>query len=471
MARRPGHRVKSWRVKMKTSVVSVVVALIIASAAVAQGVRPDVVGTSGDTFRIIQGAKAKVFPSVVFIKPIVESFKGGEKEAREVTGSGVLISADGELVTNFHVVDKAISIRCLLSDGRHRDAEVIGSDKDTDLALLRLKKDDESETFPFAAFGDSSSLTEGDFVMAMGAPWGLNRSVSLGIVSCVRRYMPGNSEYTLYIQTDASLNPGNSGGPMVDVEGLIVGINSMASRSGGDLGFAIPAETVKDITARIREHGKVERSWTGINVQPLRDFDQNMYFNADSGVIVAGTDPDSPGHKAGMKNGDRIVKIAGSDVTAVTDVDLPAVRRLMAYCEAGKPVSLEIVRAGQTLTLEVVPRTKGAVEGEEYDCPRWNMTVKAINQFDNPDLYFVREQGVFIFGLKYPGNAQTAGLQRNDIITSIEGREITTLDDVKTAYDEIATAADKKTRIVVEVLRSGLARQIVLDFAREFKTD
>jgi serine protease Do len=456
---------------MKTSVTVVALAMLLAPACLAQENAPNVVGASGDTLRIIQDAKTKVFPSVVFIKPIVETFRGGEKEAHEVTGSGVLISADGEVVTNFHVVDKAISIRCLLSDGRHRDADVVGSDKDTDLALLKLKKDDESETFPFAAFGDSSGLTEGDFVMAMGAPWGLNRSVSLGIVSCVRRYIPGSSEYTLYIQTDASLNPGNSGGPLVNVAGLIVGINSMASLTGGDLGFAIPAETVKDITARIREHRKVERSWTGVSIQPLRDFDQNMYFDADSGVIVSGTAPDSPGQKAGVRNGDRIVKLAGAQVTASTDVDLPAVRRLMASFESGKPVAFEVVRGGQTLTLEVVPRTKGAVEGEEFDCPRWNMTVKAINQFDNPDLYFLREQGVFIFGLKYPGNAEVSGLQRNDIITTIDGREITTLDDVRTVYDEVTGSPARKTRIVLEVLRGGLSRQIVLDFAREYKTD
>jgi len=455
---------------MKRALLAAVLVFLAATCLGAQSA-PNVVGASADTFRIIQDAKAKVFPAVVFVKPIVETFRDGEKQAQEVTGSGVIISADGEIVTNFHVVEKAISIRCLLSDGRHRDAEVVGSDKDTDLALLKLKKENDSDTFPFAVLGDSSKLTEGDFVMAMGAPWGLNRSVSLGIVCCSRRYIPSRSEYTLYIQTDASLNPGNSGGPLVNVDGEIVGINSMATLIGGDLGFAIPGETVQDIIQQVRKDKKVERSWTGISVQPLQDFDQNMYFDADSGVIVSGTDPDSPGQKAGIKNGDRITKMGPESVTARTDVELPALRRLMASLEAGKAVKFAIVRGGENLEVEVVPRIKGAVEGEELDCPRWSMTVKAINQFDNPDLYFERQEGVFIYATKYPGNAAASGFQRNDIINTIDGKEIKTLDDVKKGYEEVTGATPKRTRVVIGVLRSGMTRELVLDFAREYKND
>jgi len=442
-----------------------------APAASPEAVAPASPTSANDTFKIITDAKAKVFPAVAFIKPIVESYTMGEKETREVTGSGIIISADGEIVTNFHVVEKAISIRCLLFDGRHRDAEVVGSDKETDLALLRLKREGDSDTFPYAVLGDSTRLTEGNFVMAMGAPWGLNRSVSLGIVSCSRRYIPGTSEYSLFIQTDASLNPGNSGGPLVNVDGEVVGINSLASMMGGDLGFAIPSETVKVITDQLREHGKVERSWTGISLQPLKDFDQNMFFDADEGVIVAGTDPDSPGLKAGLKNGDRITKVAGQAVSAVTDVDLPAARSLLSSLAADKTVDFEIARGGETLTVSLVPRIKGKVEGEELDCPRWNMTVKTINQFANPDLYFARPEGVFIFGVKYPGNAAQSGFQRNDIVVSIDSKPMVSLEDVKAAYGAVIDATPKKTRVVIEVLRGGLTRQIVLDFAKEYKSD
>jgi serine protease Do len=427
--------------------------------------------SKNDTFSIIADAKGKVFPAVVFIKPIVEKYEGGEKKALQVTGSGVLISADGEVVTNFHVIDKAVSIRCMLFDGRHMDAELVGSDKETDLALLKLKRTDDKETFPFATLGDSTKLTEGQFVMAMGAPWGLNRSVSIGIVSCVKRYIPDACEYSLFIQTDASLNPGNSGGPLVDTDGEVIGINSRATTQGGDMGFAIPSETVKDIIGQIRAGGKVARSWTGIDLQPIQDFDQNMYFGGDHGVIISGCEPDSPGLKAGLRNGDRIVSVAGKAVTAMSDVDVPAVRMLMASLPADKPAAIVIEREGKESQLELTPRIKGKVEGEELDCPRWNMTVKTINQFANPDLYFLSHEGVYIFGTKYPGNAAQSGLQANDIIVSIDSKPIKTLDDVKKAYDEAINATPKRIRAVINVTRGGSDREVVLDFSREYKAD
>ena len=392
-----------------------------------------------ETFRIIADARAKVFPAVVFIKPLVEKYERGEKKTEQVTGSGVLISAEGEVVTNHHVVDKAVKIRCMLSDGRYRDAEVVGSDKEVDLALIRLTRSGD-ETFPFASLAADDHLFEGDFVMAMGAPWGLNRSVSLGIISCVKRYIVDRSEYSIWIQTDASLNPGNSGGPLVNTRGEIIGINSLASSQGGDLGFAVPASTVRLAVEQFRAHGKMPRAWSGIAVQPLRDFDQDMYFEADEGVIVAGTSPDSPAQEAGLRNGDRIVRINGAAVTAMTDVDLPQVRMALALLPADEPTTIDVFRGEQPLKLTLTPRVKGSVEGEELDLPRWNMTVKSINQFANPDLYFVRPEGLFIFGVKYPGNAQKSGLARNDIIASIDGKPITTLDDARRVYDEVLAA-------------------------------
>jgi S1-C subfamily serine protease len=433
-----------------------------------------VVAHSGDgpneTFRIIADARAKVFPAVVFIKPVVEKYERGEKKAEQVAGSGVLISAEGEVVTNHHVVEKALRIRCMLSDGRYRDAEIVGSDKEVDLALIRLNRSGD-ETFPYATLASDDVLFEGDFVMAMGAPWGLNRSVSLGIISCVKRYIPDRSEYSNWIQTDASLNPGNSGGPLVNTRGEVIGINSLASSQGGDLGFAVPAATVRMAVEQFRAHGQMPRAWSGISVQPLRDFDQDMYFDAEEGVIVSGTSPDSPAQEAGLRNGDRIVRLNDTIVNAMTDVDLPEVRSALALLASGEPATVDVFRGDQPLKLTLTPRVKGSVEGDELDCPRWNMTVKSINQFDNPDLYFVRPEGVFVFGIKSPGNAQRSGLGRNDIITGIDGRPITTLDDVKRVYDEVLAATPRRTRVIVEVLRGAMTRQIVLDFATEYKAD
>jgi serine protease Do len=428
----------------------------------------DALGTL-DFRRVVRDAKDKVFPAVVFIKCLRESYEEGKKTSQEVSGSGVILSAGGEAATNWHVVDKATEIRCLLYDGRHFPAEVLGTDKDTDLALLKLQLPEGAAPLPHAVMGDSTGLKEGDFVMAMGAPWGLSRSVSIGIVSCTRRYLPEASEYNLWLQTDAAVSPGNSGGPLVNTDGEVVGVTTRGALFGGDLGFAIPSQTVGSILPQLREHGKVQWSWTGIQLQPLRDFERNIYFEGDRGVIVAETDPESPARRAGILPRDRIVGVAGRPVTAKTAEDLPAVRRLLGSLPRHEPAEITLLRDGAELTVTLTPREKGEVEGEELDCPRWDLTVKEINQFDNPQLYFYRKQGVFIYGIKRPGNAANAGLQTNDIILRIDGREVETLQDVEDIHAKALENIEQSHRCIFSVLRNGLLRQIVLDFSRDYE--
>ncbi len=190
---------------------------------------------------VINSSKARVFPAVVFIKCVSENFDSGKKVTQEASGSGVLISPTGELLTNWHVVDKAVQVRCLLFDGQALDARVVGTDKDTDLALVQLELPENAPSLPYAELGDSTKLSEGHFVMAMGAPWGLSRSISLGIVSCTRRFLPETSEYSLWLQTDAAISPGNSGGPLVSTAGEIIGINTRGMMGGVlfEMGFSI----------------------------------------------------------------------------------------------------------------------------------------------------------------------------------------------------------------------------------------
>ncbi len=277
------------------------------------------------------------------------------------------------------------------------------------------------------------------------------------------------SEYSLWLQTDASISPGNSGGPLVNIDGTIVGINSLGSTMGGDMGFAIPAETIMQIIPQLREYGKVNWTWTGLLLQPLKDFKRNTYFNASSGVIVSGTEQESPARQAGILSRDRIVKINGEPITAITEEDLPDIRRKLGLLPKGKPVTLELERDAKMTTVEFTPREKGEVEGVELDCPRWDFTVKTINQFDNPELYFYRKMGVFIFGIKYPGNAQLCGLQRNDIIINIDGKDVQTLDDIKAIHKTTVENVKDKPRIMVNVLRNGSLKQIVLEFSRDFE--
>lgn len=456
---------------MRTLLATVVLVLSLTVGARGQTAALDKAGV--DFRSIVQEAKSKVFPAVVYIRCLRESNEAGRKETQQVSGSGVIVSPDGEVLTNWHVIDKATSVRCLLSDGRHAEAKVLGSDKDTDLALIKLGEiEGGAAPLPHAKLGDSTVLREGDFVMAMGAPWGLNRSVSIGIVSCTRRFLEQVSEYSLYLQTDAAINPGNSGGPLVNTAGEIIGINSRGMNRGAEgMGFAIPSEAVAILMPRLRESGNVSWSWTGLQLQALRDFNKDMYFDEREGVVVAETDPDSPARRAGFRARDRIVKLNGETITGLTEEDLPEVRRRLGLLPKEVEASFEIVRDGATQVLKLSPREKGKVEGEEVALERFDFTAKTINQFDNPDLYFHRQQGVFVFGVKYPGNAGNAGLAQRDILLKVDGKPVTSLDDLRKIHGDLIAGVATNHRAVITVLRGGLMRQLVLDFARDYSKE
>ena len=422
-----------------------------------------------DFRKIIQRAKDRVFPAVVFLKVLSESHESGKKITHEAFGSGVIVTPKGQVLTNWHVIDKAVEVRALLYDGRGLDVKVVGSDKDTDLGLLQLQVPANGKPLPWAQFGDSTKLREGDFVMAMGAPYGLSRSVSQGIISCTRRFLRGSSQYSLWLQTDAAINPGNSGGPLVDTEGRIIGINARAG--GENLGFAIPIETVKVIVKQLRDHGKMNWSWTGLQLQPLKDFNKNIYFEGSDGVIAAGTDPESPARRTGIKARDRILRINGHRISAEREEDLPHAHRILGLLPKNEPAKIDVLRDGKTVSLTLTPREKGKVEGEELELPRWDMTVKTINQFDNEDLYFYCKKGVFVYGVKWPGNAQAAGLKRDDILLKIEGQEVKTLEDVKKINAAAIKNVTTKHRVLLTILRNGLMRQLVMDFSRDYEKE
>jgi serine protease Do len=438
--------------------------------AVQPAAKPEVVARA-DFRQTVQSAKDKVFPAVVYIKCLRESHESGKKQTYEVAGSGVIISTKGEVLTNWHVVDKAVEIRCLLYDGRAFDAKLVGSDKDTDLALVQLQETEKSSALPIAQLGDSSQLKEGDFVMAMGAPWGLSRSVSIGIISCTRRFLPQQSQYSLWLQTDASISPGNSGGPLVNTDGQVIGINTLGANSGGDLGFAVPSGTIRIVWSQLHEFGKMNWTWTGLQLQPLRDFEHNQYFQAEEGVVVADTDEDSPAKRAGISSRDRILKINGKKVTALTDENLPELRTELGLLPKQSPVEIVLDRGGTEISFTVTPREKGKVEGEELDCPRWDLTVKSINQFDNPELYLHRQKGVYVLGVKPRGNARDAGLNEQDIILKIEDKDIVALDDVKALHAKSLETVKENHRLRFTVLRNGLMRQIILDFLRDYEKE
>lgn len=411
--------------------------------------------------KTVQQAGDRVFPSLVYIKVVQENLVSGRRSSSSSSGSGVVISADGEVVTNNHVIDKAVSIRCLLNDGRAFDARVIGCDKDTDLALLKLDLPENSPPLPYAEFA-SVPAVEGEFVMALGAPWGLNRSISIGIISCAKRYLPGHSLYSLWYQSDAAISPGNSGGPLINTDGKIVGINTLGMFAAGALAFTIPSETVQIVAGRLRKYNKVNWAWFGLQLQPLKDFERNIYLDAVSGVLIAGTDPGSPARKANIEVNDLLLAVDGEKVTALTAEELPAIYRKLGLMPFGKKTRFTVLRNGKKLDIECSAAEKGKVEGGEVACSNWGFTAKAINRFDTPDLYFYQPEGVFVYGIKKFSPAARAGLLKGDIITRVNNTPVASLDSLLEAYRSAEKRSDADRRSLLTVMRNGVTLQLAV---------
>ncbi len=449
--------------------IAVIVALTVFGCASSGSYHDNLLGS--DFRDIVSKAKDDVFPAVIFIRGLRRDMRRGEEITSAVSGSGVIISADGEVLTNWHVVHNTSGIRCLLYDGRAFNAHLIGSDKDTDLALLKLELKAGEPPLPIAEISKNIVVDDGDFVMAMGAPWGMNRSVSIGIISCSRRFLPEHSQYSLWYQTDAAISPGNSGGPLVNTDGYVIGINSRGIMQGGDMGFAVPASTIIKVVPRLRQYHRVNWAWTGLQLQPLKDFNKNISFDYPDGVLVAGTEPDSPAYDAGIRPHDRIVAINDIPITGATEEDIPEIRSIIGLLPFNQPATFKIVRNEQPLELTLTPREKGKVEGEELAFPGWDFSAKSINQFDNPELYFYRRQGVFIYGIKVPGNAARVGLMPKDIILQINNHDVNSLEDLTTFYGNIMQNSKNKTKLLFTLLRNGLRRQTVLDFSRDYDSE
>ena len=421
---------------------------------------------SGDFREVILKARRKVFPTLVYIRVVREALESGKDEKQVVSGSGVVISPDGELITNHHVVDKATEIRCQLSDGTAYSAKALGSDKDLDVALLKLERPPGAPPLAAAELAPGP-VAIGDVVLAMGAPWGLARSVTMGIISCTDRYLEGCGRYTLWYQTDAAIAPGNSGGPLVDTDGRVVGLNTRGSLFGGQA-FTIPSPTILEVLPRLRRFGDAHWAWFGLNLQPLHDFNRNMAFPGGEGVIVSGTDAGSPARKAGLLPNDRIVAVGGETVTVVNSEDMPAFVRRLGRMLFGQEVPFDIVRGERRLTVRIAPTEKGRVEGAQKVFERWGFTAKEINRFANPELaFFAEEGGLFVSAVAWDGNAWSAGLKEKDVLLTWDGEPVKTLDGLSRTYDAALKALPGRYRANIEVLRGGRKTQIVLNYLED----
>ncbi len=359
-------------------------------------------------------------------------------------GSGFLIEG-GYIITNNHVVAGADEIKVKLDDNREFKAEVKGLDEKLDLALLKI---DAKGDLPAARLGNSDSIEVGEWVMAIGNPFGLAETVTAGIVSAKGRVI-GSGPYDDFIQTDASINPGNSGGPLFNAKGEVIGINTAIIAGGQGIGFAIPVNMAKSIIPQLKDKGKVTRGWLGVSIQPVTpDLAQSFGLSAEKGALVAEVLPDSPAEKAGIKAGDIITEFDGKQVNEMSE--LP---RMVAATTVGKKVTLKLLREGAAEELPVtIEKLKDGDDGEKSGAAadKLGITVQALTK-ELAARYRTKETtGVVVADLSVDGAAQEAGIARGDVIREINGRKIATVGDY-----EKAIAARKKGAAIRFLVKRG----------------
>jgi serine protease Do len=358
-----------------------------------------------------------------------QRFFGGplprEPQRRRGLGSGFIIDKNGTILTNYHVVDGAQKIVVTLDDGKNYDAKVLGKDQKTDIAVIKI---DAGRDLPAVSLGDSDRLEVGEWVMAIGNPFGLDHTVTSGIVSAKGRQI-GAGPYDNFIQTDASINPGNSGGPLINLRGEVVGINTaIFSQSGGNIGigFAIPANSVKDLLPQLESKGKVVRGFIGTSVQKLTpEIADTMGLKGAHGALVADVVKGGPSERAGLKAGDVIVEF---DRKAINDSsDLP---QQVARVAPGTVVPVKILRDGKemslTLTVGEMKDTEIAASTQQGDL---GLTVQPVTPELAESLGIERAQGLVITAVTPGSAADDAGLRSGDVITEINRRPVKTLAD------------------------------------------
>ncbi|MEM1150174.1 MAG: Do family serine endopeptidase [Pseudomonadota bacterium] len=371
-------------------------------------------------------------------------------------GSGFIISADGLVITNNHVIENADEITCVFSDGREIRAELVGTDPETDVAVLQLQT---ADAMPFVELADSDAAEVGDWVMAIGNPFGFGGSVSAGIISAQNRATGGR--YDDFIQTDAAINRGNSGGPLFNLAGQVVGVNTaIISPTGGSvgIGFAIPANMVKRISGQLIEFGELRRGWLGVSVQGIdSDIARAYGVEGDEGVIVIRLDEDGPGAEAGLEVGDLIRSFNGESVA-----DVRALTRIVADAGVDATVDVEIVRNRRAQTLEV---TLGELEtgrkSEEADeVPELAVTDNAIGvEFAPLDESTRRRYGVpsdingVVINAVSPRGPSFGKLEKGDVIIEMGFDAVSTVAD---ALEEMEQAsAEPETPLLLQVWRGG----------------
>lgn len=346
-------------------------------------------------------------------------------------GTGFLIHPEGYALTNHHVIENAKLIKVRVgSDRREYEAEVVGSDPNTDVALIKLKSN--RKDWPVIPLGDSDALEVGDFVVAIGNPFGLANTVSMGIISARgRRDIAPSGRQGLYnfLQTDASINPGNSGGPLINLRGEAIGINSAINAAGQGIGFAIPINLVKKLIPELKQNGRVSRSWLGVGIRPVTaDLAEGFGLDRPRGALVAQVVPDGPADKAGIEPGDVITKFDGKIIEDASELPL-----LAGLAGVGRKVELEVYRDGKPrsfkLKLGEMPRAEGASRGRpspsDEEAGKLGLTVENLDDDDRVQLRLPSDvQGALVVRVQPGSVAFDAGLQPGDVIVKVNDRKV-----------------------------------------------
>ena len=377
------------------------------------------------------------------------------REDARSTGSGVIVNAEGYILTNNHVVENADSVEVRLSDDRKFQATIVGRDPKTDLAVLKI--DASAGALPVAALGDSDRLRAGQWAIAIGNPFGLDRTVTIGHISATGRTHVGVATYEAFIQTDASINPGNSGGPLLNIEGNVIGINTAMVSSGQGIGFSIPINMAREIMTQLINKGRVVRGWLGIVIQELTpELSQSFGVKKDGGILVAEVMKDSPAEAAGLKPGDIVVEFNGAPIKEVTEL-----QKRVAAVEPGRPTPLVVIRdkVSTPLTVKI-----GEQPGEETAAtaqPReetLGLTVEPLTPEASQRFKLTAKAGVVVTDVAPGSSGDQAGIRPGDAILEINRRPVT---DVE-SFRKVITSVKPGEVVPVYVQRGGGRNEYVV---------
>jgi serine protease Do len=417
---------------------------------VAKAVRPSVVAvTSTSTVDI--GSPMEGNPFEFFFRRAPRP----EKQRRQGVGTGVIVDPRGYILTNNHVVADADEIKVVLKDDRELTAQVVGTDPKTDVAVIKVKLDDaKGEKLQAAVLGDSDKLEVGEWVMAVGSPFGLAQTVSAGIVSAVGRGHVGIAEYEDFIQTDAAINPGNSGGPLVNLEGQVVGINTaIASQNGGNngVGFAIPIAMAKAVMRQLIDHGEVVRGYLGVYIGDVNEaLAKSFGYQGKGGVLVQDVSADGPGAKAGLKPGDIIVDRDGKPAT-----DVVSFRNGIAQSAPSSSLTLGVWRGGKRVTvkatLEALPTEHAGKKGHRGATGGGRgLGLSDLSEELRQRLQLQNERGAVVTQVEPGSSAERTGLRPGDVITQVGDDAVTNASDASRLIGKVDANKPVRLRLVRE---------------------